>query len=978
MYTKEEKYMSQTTAKQSENTFYLGRFLLGITVVLCLFCVVFMRQIPLKHNVFTEFLVGELAMEGSNKTGEWQLFWMLLFTGCILMLGACLLEEFIFASRKRKAVACSKMLSIKKQYVMGIGVFFPVCMRAFIYHKISMKLVLASVVISLVVMFFTDAKEWLVLLGCIYFSFCSIATIASVMLRNYYLGDTKILLSTLIVFGGLAVSFKGKWHKSWKKKLCIVFQLPLPLLFLVYLKQDYWYQESVIRVAFSNRYRCVILASIVLLYISIWFQYIHKKYFFFASLISIYLFVSYMPTGQILPSDLHHHGEQIIGWQQVSDFGQALYKEYFPASGLFSLMTGFVNDIFFHNTATEYAMCFVLCGIIFAFVTMYLLYRRLYERALLVAILVPMPEYCRVWILLPVLLLLTDKKILEHKQIWILTWIGSVLVAGLYYPLFGVALLLATLPVGLLFFVQAMKEPINKKLLIVAAILFGVIAILSPLLFRMLSHVMSMAGQTLSVDGKAILGMELPKWFMPGFSDCQMKTVCYFTLRFMLGLVFVWAAVYFGIKYGILPVYRSLKTENNKLAIANILNVKIEPEVVAVIAVPIVLVVCYTYTMVCMDEDWVGNLLSRSDHVILSVCVSFGFVILYMLKDKIPQQVNALLIGVLCAIPFLFLITCEDYAFPYLDGRSDGESDFVLEYTTKIQPYDGLEGYIYIEDSLKEQYPYIDFELLGKGFAPAVVLEHLNKNAFVCETLKQFDPQMKLLGFEHTQFYYYLLHQPCVYSGRTAIAKSEKAFAKVEENLDPEHTIVRGSVDALDEYQLYLWCLENGYVYEENLNVYMPDSIYQKIKGRSGSLLNSPWAETICLGKMAGSFGASLEQMELVSSETKITVADNQQNSWVLQLDGTQEKNEFFNVKFAEANTNTVPKDTEVTLQIFTGIENLPVVEMECDYANGELLFPIGCNPACIHANIEKMIITVGAEDSITLQTCDLLQSSTN
>lgn len=59
---------------------------------------------------------------------------------------------------------------------------------------------------------------------------------------------------------------------------------------------------------------------------------------------------------------------------------------------------------------------------------------------------------------LPVLLLLFDKALWEKPMHWLRCWIFSCFLAGLYYPLYGGALLLGTLPSGIRMLLRAIKE----------------------------------------------------------------------------------------------------------------------------------------------------------------------------------------------------------------------------------------------------------------------------------------------------------------------------------------------------------------------------------------------------------------------------------------------------------------------------------------------------------------------------------------
>ena len=45
------------------------------------------------HHSFQDFIVGEVAYTGTNKSGEWILFWVLLVSGCILAIILACVEK---------------------------------------------------------------------------------------------------------------------------------------------------------------------------------------------------------------------------------------------------------------------------------------------------------------------------------------------------------------------------------------------------------------------------------------------------------------------------------------------------------------------------------------------------------------------------------------------------------------------------------------------------------------------------------------------------------------------------------------------------------------------------------------------------------------------------------------------------------------------------------------------------------------------
>ena len=78
-------------------------------------------------------------------------------------------------------------------------------------------------------------------------------------------------------------------------------------------------------------------------------------------------------------------------------------------------------------------------------------------------------------------------------------------------------------------------------------------------------------------------------------------------------------------------------------------------------------------------------------------------------------------------IPFLFFEKCQDYEFPKLEGTSDQNSYVIAEYQSKMLPYSLRDGYILLDDSVKEANPYIQYERIGNGYVSQSVIGKLNK-----------------------------------------------------------------------------------------------------------------------------------------------------------------------------------------------------------------------------------------------------------
>lgn len=917
------------------------------------------------HHSFQDFIVGEVAYTGTNKSGEWILFWVLLVSGCILaIILACVEKQHEYrqkgGKRERAFISCLCLL--------------PMLTHLVFYGRTTDIMVLITVIAAAVVFIYGEKSIYMAALFlCLYFAVESAVVLAALIFRSYLLGDYGVLLTSLCLFVILAFflqKFPGDKKKFYERLLAIL-QIPVPALILIYLKNQYAYEGYTFQVDFPRRYVVIILALAALLLLHQFRKAVgifqnkltEGSRIWFPTVFSVFAFASYMPPAMLVQSDLHHHGEQILPWQQIVELGQKAYEEYSPASGLFPMLTGAVNSLIFHGKAVEYGISYVLVALVFEGIIMYLLHKRLGGQwTIFVAVVFHMPVYCRTWILLPVLLILSEKQLIKKRNRWLLCWVFLCFLSGLYYPLFGVALLLGTFPFGAIQLIELVrnrewKESRWQEWLLGGGMLL-LIGLSTPLLYRMAMHVLSLAGQSIDVDGMTVIGYEPPGWFMPYLANWKGYGQLYDILRIILGGLFVVTAVYLLVRY------LKGKKERKKLLNGSFLLLS---------SIPAVLCICYIYTMVCMDEDWVGNLLSRSGHVILFVCGLAGLVVLFEAgKELVGERNQAVFIAMAFSVPFLFFYNCNDYGFPFLEGATDGESYVIGEYSAKLQPYEVRSNYVMVSDEVKGQYPHVDFNKIGSGFIELETLQHLDKYAFIYEYLRQYDEDIEMLGFEQSQFYYFLLNERAVYSGRTAIAKSRKASEAVMNAVDLEHTVVRQGISPLEQYYLYRFLVRQEYVYSTELGIYMPKTLHRQIYGCDGSLTDSPWMQPTDCGLTADAFGKSLDSMttcermeENIESRIQIQVQD--ENTAVIQIETDQ------------------PVDGKNADFIYIRLRNLQGGKMtvswnnkkgdggavNCDCGDGCLLIPVGVNPSWLlssHTRIDMRIEGCRKPEEITVE----------
>lgn len=773
------------------------------------------------HQVFKDFVVGEIALYADNKTGEWIVTWVLILLSVIL--------SVVCANIYRKSDGK------EKEDIESL-------------ERISLLSKLKS-----------SFADHLVIL----FSLWGLVTAFSMFMGKNLLNSIIVLLVSIMLFGVFGII---KIKESYKSFLLI----PIPLLLTVYLKNRYEYGGSIVRLGQPAVFKLFILLMIALCYVDVFFaikkNLRERKYNIpFSVCFSVFSFLSSTPAALIEQTDLHHHGEQILPFMQIFMMGSKAYEEYYPSSGLYPVPLGFINHILFNDRFTCYSLSYIIFMNIFMLILSYLLYRRLKgTEALILMFFIHMPVYCRTWILPIGLLLLSDRALIKRRFLWICAYVCTCFIAGLYYPIFGFALLVGILPYFIIHFVLYLRgcadkeeKQIGMAELIFASILGTVIVLSIPFLFRMFKHIMSMSSQSMAAESMAVMGKELPDFFLPFLSKISEinRVRLYYFIRLYLPVPFVGAFVYLSLRMvnengGVREFFSDF---TNRKRGAFLLSTSI----------PITLCITYIYTLLCMDEEWVSRLLSRASHVIVLLCCMTGFVLLSEFKSLLRlNRLNTYLKLACLLIPLIFFLRQKDYSFPRITGMT-GEDDLVLyDYDGKLDPYPVSDDFLPADDNLFGAYPGLDKERFGQGFVKASNVYSNADLKYKLDYLRTYDPSILLIGNEESQGNYYLLNEKCVYSGRVTIAKGRDAVSVLLSKIDKDHTVIRPTFYPLLDYYLYRFIADNGYVYDGLTDLFIPGKLYEKIYGMEGSLYDSPFALAVNCFDVPKAFGESMESME--------------------------------------------------------------------------------------------------------------------
>lgn len=908
------------------------------------------------HQAFTDIIIENVSASGLNKSGELQLFWLILLTGAFLLLLGLVLHERT-VQRKNPAEGAVKIeLSRYRFPVFGGILIFPFLFYLIIFQQFSFPL-FAGLLIFILCHFFCKKETGRILLVFVlsYYALTAVLTILAQLWDGMKISSgtlyafsipTGLILSTVLLLCETKRPFLNLGNR-----LILVLQCFLPGLLTIWLVDDYLYQGNLIQVPYALGYTvfffALILISVILLIrqaIRFWNE---NSHYFIGSVTPVLIFVyhSFSAAPMYAQPDQHHHGEQMIPWNQVFDFGQSLYKEYTPVSGLFPFVNGFFQNLWLGNTVTDYSPAISITIVIFCMITMYLIYRHVggaYATAF--AVFFTLPCYNRQYMVLPVLLLLTLPELLKKKNLWLWLWIFSCFLSGLYYPLFGAALLIGTFPLGiyqLITFIKSgnLKSYLKKPLFyVVWGILLIILLESSPLLLRMLRHTLTYSSQTVMADGIPLLGQTPPDAFMPYLTAFSgLRQALYLALRFLLPIVGVWAFIY--------CFYYVVK------------NHALRKYALFFIAGALTLMISYSYTLVRADT---GKILSRTGPILIAVTGMFLPVLLIHYGKALPKRSTlSVFIGICFALPVMIYARVSWTKNPDLWVYPDGESQLVMDDAAKLYSfYEVPETFLKSEDTgLSEKYQ----KLLGAGFMVSDQLHYITGYASVTEKCDALSEDMAYMALDGQGFYDYLGVR-CSATGYIPAARSYEAQKEIW-NAASQNLPVVFYIRPESSYYIFRFMLETGYVYCAEDEAFYPSALYNSLYNTNASNIYEgddyrPYAPATDFGLSAESFGASMDSL------SEIFIADAKKSLQEHNLPDSFHGTAYDFLYLELSDTAKIPEGSRLTLTWSDTEGNRFEGSLaSCIIKEGHLLIPMGMNPCWLLSSIEDFTLSVTAPD---------------
>ena len=785
-------------------------------------------------QIYEDIIVEYTSIFSSNKSFERNLLFLLIFWGIIVYTVFFAISKKKWGDREQ-SVSLSPNFSeqYSKEFLFALVTMY--LLFLFIFNG-SYPIVIASLLYG-ALLFVIDCS--LLYIGLPIFYLGIYATIA--LYRIYVFNGGNIACnSTKIAVATMAISLIPILFKNRKQiilRLGMIECIIIPFSLLIYLSNRYRLNENYYFINVPDSVLILIWLIIIIFLIEGIYILIRKwksanninELITTGSCVTIMAFNRFDGTMAIMSSDMHHPFENIIGYSQIFSLEQIPFKEYIPISGMYSILQGFIFDVF--GDGGKFANYHITNNLFYLFICfgVVLLLRKHVNGiyVLLLSLIFYMPTYNRSVFILPIMLLLSWPRLIKNKNVWLITWFLTSLFHGLYYPLYGAATCIAFLPLGLWqIFTFAKSGSLMQQVKTISFwgkwCICGVFLILcAEYLTGTFRHMLAMSGQSILADGIARFGQLVPTWFFPYLEDMNQvfRLGLYYIFTWMIPITFVWIA------YMLTAKLADLYFEKGKLKLGNIKNACIA------ISVVIMLVISYTYTFVRLDID---NIYARSSNVLFSAVV-----MLLILVWNYVKSVN-----------FRMFIIFSAISIPTI---ANSVGIFAIDTNSKLASYYTVpEGYTYIHES--------PIKKLGNGF--------IEQNLYndIQNTQLRFINKDKPLSYigDPTLFgYFYLLDIKGDGPMELGTVKSLSAAEEVIDIAQTNKSIIGSSFNPFYNYYLYHWLITSGkYIWLAEERQFIPnDGQYTKkdIVNQNKNI-DISWND-IDLGKTAGSWGASMNSL---------------------------------------------------------------------------------------------------------------------
>ena len=389
----------------------------------------------------------------------------------------------------------------------------------------------------------------------------------------------------------------------------------------------------------------------------------------------------------IVPNDWWHYADESMYWYQVFNLKQRLFEDISPISGLFSFVYSFFHNIILDGYISQATFAAILMIIVYIIIIAILLYKKtnsLFTFFILHYFVDMFFVYSRTYLILPIMLLLSSQKLIDRKGFWIPIWIFCVFLYGLYYPSFGVGIMIASVPFGIIqLFLYIKKKEYFKDIkniyfYFVWLIVIASIIISAPLLLKILNWILLQAGQTKYANGMRLFGQNSPSFLFPYINSNYIKDNIYYIVRILIPIIYELIVLHIFIKF-------IMKNKNN-------IAEKLNSSAFFIFTFFIIFIPFISF------QDFIQqtiNLSSRITHSLIPfLSVIIPMAVLFYCKNVFVNKYKYIMLSILFSIVIL-------KPLPYFNYNSYVFSN-IIDIPKNMALID--------EELLK------DFPILGKGF----------------------------------------------------------------------------------------------------------------------------------------------------------------------------------------------------------------------------------------------------------------------
>lgn len=607
-----------------------------VSLSACVYCLWHLAHFGNTPEVFDDVVTGNLGIDGTNKSEEFRLLWILLFGGSALYLILSVITERCFAKEKPADAQAMRMPPLTFSGVCILAVIGSVVLKFVMYQTINSQMILGLIVLVFATLIKsprigeTFVAYFLLNMGLLGLYYPLVLIGLRVEPGNDFFSIAAAVLSCIL-------SCIDKRKEGGLKRGILTAQAVMAGVLGYLLIDTYLWQQNYITirpatgVILAVVFAMALTATEAALKIGKYWNASSslKQILTISGSVLTFTWLQLTGDGAVVRDDLRHPYECVIGFFQVFVKGQKLYEEYSPTSGLFSLLQGGFLELLGEGKISNYnTVNTIFYLVIFTLLVLALRLHFSAEYVLLIAMFFSvntrLENYNRYIFVLPITLLLLYRPLVKKRVLWLWCWILTTLVHGLYYPLLGAAVGAGFAPMGLWILYRHivsgdLKKDLKKPVFWAGwLVTITVVAVSIPLLLGMADHILAMAGQTVLADGICMFGENVPTNFFAYLSNSNysfVRIVIYNSIRFVGLPVFGYT--------GIALFYAAVKGRSIKELLQ---NETVGYRAAFCLYLCIMPPIAYTYTF-CRSEA--GEIFSRGDHITYVLGILF---ILYALR----------------------------------------------------------------------------------------------------------------------------------------------------------------------------------------------------------------------------------------------------------------------------------------------------------------------------------------------------------